>query len=125
MQPTWFGSQPPSTKPVPMVWVWGDGAGRPGFDLPETEDVDEHCTGRLPKLRWRRWSGKPSSSRRCCSCGTRISSRWINPYSPTKLLPNLTRLQTFGSPSLHWVRVKVDPTSVNVFEIQPVIVRQP
>jgi hypothetical protein len=46
-------------------------------------------------------------------------------YSPTKLLPNLTRLQTFGSPSLHWVRVKVDPTTVNVFEIQPVIVRQP
>jgi hypothetical protein len=40
-------------------------------------------------------------------------------------LPNLTRLQTFGSPSLHWVRVKVDPTTVNVFEIQPVIVRQP
>ncbi len=46
-------------------------------------------------------------------------------YSPTKLLPNFTRLQTFGSPSLHWVRVTVDVNSANVFQIQPVIVRQP
>ena len=44
-------------------------------------------------------------------------------YSPTKLLPNLTRLQTFGSPSLHWVRVTVDTKSQHVFNIQPVIVK--
>jgi hypothetical protein len=41
------------------------------------------------------------------------------------LLPNLTRLQTFGSPSLHWVKVTVDPSSANVFQVQPVIVKQP
>ena len=46
-------------------------------------------------------------------------------YSPTRLLPNLTRLQTFGSPSLHWVRVKVQPGTERVFDIEPVIVRQP
>jgi hypothetical protein len=46
-------------------------------------------------------------------------------YSPGKLLPNLTRLQTFGSPSLHWVRVTVNPANVNVFEIQPMMVLQP
>lgn len=46
-------------------------------------------------------------------------------YSPTKLLPNLTRLQTFGSPSLHWVKVTVDPKSSHVFQVQPVIVGQP
>lgn len=46
-------------------------------------------------------------------------------YSPVKLLPNFTRLQTFGSPSLHWVRVTVDPASSNVFQVQPVIVHQP
>ena len=45
--------------------------------------------------------------------------------SPTKLPPNFTRLQTFGSPSLHWARVTVDVNSANVFRIQPVIVRQP
>ncbi len=46
-------------------------------------------------------------------------------YSPSKLLPNLTRLQTFGSPSLHWVKVGVEPGSAHLFNIQPVIVRQP
>jgi hypothetical protein len=46
-------------------------------------------------------------------------------YSPTKLLPNFTRLQTFGSPSLHWVKVHVDAKSADVFRIEPVIVKQP
>lgn len=48
-------------------------------------------------------------------------------YSPTKLLPNLTRVQTFGSPLLHWVKVKVtvDPLSDNVFSVHPVIVKKP
>ncbi len=46
-------------------------------------------------------------------------------YSPTKLLPNLTRVQTFGGPSLHWVKVTVDPLSANVFTVHPVIVQQP
>ena len=45
-------------------------------------------------------------------------------YSPAKLLPNLTRLQTFGSPSIHWVRVVVQPRTRHVFNIQPVIVQQ-
>ena len=45
-------------------------------------------------------------------------------YSPSKLLPNLTRLQTFGSPSLHWVRVTVDPAASQVFQVHPVIVEQ-
>jgi hypothetical protein len=44
-------------------------------------------------------------------------------YSPTKLLPYFTRLQTFGSPSLHWVRVVVEPASANVFTVHPVIVK--
>ena len=46
-------------------------------------------------------------------------------YGPAKMLTNLTRLQTFGSPHLHWVKVTVDPASQNIFQIQPVIVRQP
>jgi hypothetical protein len=46
-------------------------------------------------------------------------------HAPTKLLPNFTRLQTFGSPSLHWVKVTVDPTTEHLFEIAPVILRQP
>jgi len=46
-------------------------------------------------------------------------------YSPSKLLPNLTRVETFGSPILHWVKVTVDAESDHVFTVQPVTVRQP
>jgi len=44
---------------------------------------------------------------------------------PNQLLPNFTRVETFGSPNLHWVKVTVNPASANVFQIEPVIVRQP
>ncbi|MEZ5801352.1 MAG: hypothetical protein R3D29_13940 [Nitratireductor sp.] len=30
------------------------------------------------------------------------------------LPPNFTRVQTFGSPNIHWVKVDVDPTSRDV-----------
>lgn len=46
-------------------------------------------------------------------------------HSPGKMLSNLTRLETFGSPSLHWVKVTVDLASVNVFQVQPIILRKP
>jgi hypothetical protein len=42
-------------------------------------------------------------------------------YSLTRVRPNLTRLQTFGNPSIHWV--KVYPRSDNVFRVEPVMVR--
>jgi hypothetical protein len=45
-------------------------------------------------------------------------------YSPTKLLPNFTRLQTFGSPQIHWVKVTVDVSSPQVFTVSPVVVAQ-
>jgi len=38
------------------------------------------------------------------------------------LVPNLTRLQTFGSPNVHWVKVTVDPRSRNLFRFEPMIV---
>lgn len=46
-------------------------------------------------------------------------------YSPEKMLPNFTRVQTFGSPHLHWVKVRVEPGTPHVFNLQPVMVRQP
>ncbi len=45
-------------------------------------------------------------------------------YSPTKVLPNFSRLQPFGSPLIHWVKVTVDPTGPEVFTVHPVMVRQ-
>ena len=46
-------------------------------------------------------------------------------YSPTKVLANLTRLQTCGGPILHWVQVAVDPNSEALCIVQPVMVRRP
>ena len=41
---------------------------------------------------------------------------------PTSLLPNFTRICTFGSPGVNWVRVSVNPRSRNVFTFEPMIV---
>lgn len=38
------------------------------------------------------------------------------------LLKNLTRVETFGSPNLHWVKVTVDVNFANVFIIEPMMV---
>ena len=100
----------------------------PGFDLPETEAVDE---SRAPGV-----SGYRNFIKALVAETEKFSGQVLlvhgdthyfkvdKPlYSPAKLLPNLTRLQTFGSPSLHWVRVTVDAKSQHVFNIQPVIVK--
>jgi len=41
----------------------------------------------------------------------------------SELLANFTRLETFGSPNAHWIRVVVDPDMRGVFAIQPMIVK--
>jgi hypothetical protein len=43
-------------------------------------------------------------------------------YSPLRMLKNFTRVQTFGSPSNHWVRVTVEGSQPQVFTLQPVMV---
>ena len=40
----------------------------------------------------------------------------------TNMLANLTRVQTFGSPNIHWIRVTVDASSPEVFTFHPMIV---
>ena len=104
--------------------------GDPGFDWPETEDADEST---LPEfLGYRNFMTALTAQTEKFAGqvlfvhGDTHFFKLDKPlYSPTKLLPNFTRLQTFGSPSLHWARVTVDVNSANVFQIQPVIVRQP
>ena len=39
-----------------------------------------------------------------------------------KVLPNFTRVETFGAASTHWVQATVDPTSRNLFTFEPMIV---
>jgi hypothetical protein len=104
--------------------------GDPGFDLPETEDADESKAPVVSGYRnfiaqvvkqTERYAGQVLLVH-----GDTHFFKLDRPlHNPTRLLPNLTRLQSFGSPILHWVKVTVDPSSPNVFQVQPVIVRQP
>lgn len=101
----------------------------PGFDLPETEDRDESQAPGVSGYRnfissviaeTEQFSGQVLLVH-----GDTHFFKVDKPlYSPSKLLANLTRLQTFGSPLIHWVRITVEPKNPNVFTIQPVIVKQ-
>ena len=101
----------------------------PGFDLPETEEIDESQAARYSG--YRNFLGNVVKETEkfpgqvLLVHGDTHFFKVDKPlYSPTRLLPNLTRLQTFGSPLIHWVRVTVEPKNANVFTIQPVIVKQ-
>ena len=101
----------------------------PGFDLPETEGVDESQAAGVSGYRnfishviteTEQFAGQVLLVH-----GDTHFFKVDKPlYSPTRLLANLTRLQTFGSPLIHWVRVSVEPKNPNVFTVQPVIVKQ-
>jgi hypothetical protein len=41
-----------------------------------------------------------------------------------KVVPNFTRVETFGAASTHWVQATIDPTSRNLFVFEPMIVPQ-
>ena len=41
-----------------------------------------------------------------------------------KVVPNFTRVETFGAASTHWVQATVDPSSRNLFVFEPMIVPQ-
>jgi len=100
----------------------------PGFDLPETEDIDESkapgFSGYQAFLQAVVKETEAFNGQVLLVHGDTHFFKVDKPlYSPTKLLPNLTRLQTFGSPSLHWVKVTVDDKRETVFDIEPVIVQ--
>jgi len=42
--------------------------------------------------------------------------------APPHLIANFSRLETFGSPNVHWVKVTVDPRSRSLFRFEPMIV---
>ena len=41
-----------------------------------------------------------------------------------RLIEHFTRVETFGSPNVYWVRVIVDPSDPQVFTFKPEIVRK-
>ncbi|MGY0196417.1 hypothetical protein ACWA7J_15235 [Leptothrix sp. BB-4] len=102
----------------------------PGFDLPETEDLDESTQPAVSG--YRNFMSEIAKLTEAFDGqvlfvhGDTHAFKIDKPlHAPNNMLTNFTRLQTFGSPSLHWVKVTVDPTSANLFRIDPVIVAQP
>lgn len=101
----------------------------PGFDLPETEDLDESKAKEF--VGYRNFIEKLTAETErfdgqvLLIHGDTHFFKFDKPlYSPTKVLLNFSRLETFGSPLIHWVKVTVDPTSPEVFTVHPVMVRQ-
>jgi hypothetical protein len=104
--------------------------GDPGFDLPETEEADESQLAAVSG--YRNFMAQVEKQTAAFDGqvlfvhGDTHFFKIDKPlHNPTRMLTNFTRLETFGSPSLHWVKVTVDPQSEQLFQIQPVIVKQP
>lgn len=100
----------------------------PGFDLPETHGQDDSQAPEFTGYRHFMSSvireTEQFAGQVLLVHGDTHFFKLDKPlYSPYKLLPNFTRLETFGSPLIHWVRVTVAPNNPNVFSVQPVIVR--
>ncbi len=106
-----------------MVVFQGD----PGFDIPETEDQDE---SRLPGK-----DGYAAFLDALVAETEKFDGQVVVVHGDTHyfkidkpltdathMIPNLTRVQTFGSPNVHWIKVDVDPASRDVFSFHPMIV---
>lgn len=106
-----------------MLTIQGD----PGFDLPETEDVNERAapgvdgyTNLLDAVieETRAFSGQVVLVHGDTHV-LRVDKPLVN---QADLLQNFTRVQVFGSPNIHWVQVDVDPRSRTVFSVTPMLV---
>ena len=106
-----------------MVIIQAD----PGFDLPETEHIDERT---LPAFDGFTDFLSELEAQTQAFAGQVVlvhgDTHFFKVDKPlvhqSRLLKNFTRLQTFGSPNIHWVRVTVDPASRHIFSFEPMIV---
>jgi hypothetical protein len=98
-----------------------------GFDIPETEDDDE---SRLPGHDGYAAFLDALIAETEAFDGQVVLVHGDTHYfkidmplqNATHLLPNFTRVQTFGSPNIDWVKVDVDASSRDVFTFHPMIV---
>jgi hypothetical protein len=44
-------------------------------------------------------------------------------HDQAHLIKNFTRVETFGSPNVHWIKVSVNPEGRNLFTFEPMMVR--
>lgn len=100
----------------------------PGFDLPETEEVDESLSVEVSG--YRAFMKEVADQTAHFNGQVLFAHGDMHVFKIDKPLPhplqpllNFTRLSAFGSPSIHWVKVTVDPAKANLFQIEPVIVQ--
>lgn len=106
-----------------MIVIQGD----VGFDVPETEDDSE---ARLPGN-----DGYAAFLDALIAETETFAGQVVLVHGDTHffkidkplpdykhLLTNFTRVETFGSPNVHWIKVDVDATSRDVFTFHPMIV---
>jgi hypothetical protein len=101
--------------------------GDPGFDLPETEDINERALagsdGYTKFLDALVTQARAYPGQILLVHGDTHFFKVDKPLiDQAHLVANITRVETFGSPNINWVRVGVDPASRNVFTVQPMIV---
>jgi hypothetical protein len=102
-----------------------------GFDFPETETVNEHLLTVAPGP----YDGYDAFLGALVAETQAFDGQVVLVHGDTHffkidkplvdqahLIPNLTRLETFGSPNVHWVKVTVDPRSRSLFRFEPMIV---
>jgi len=99
----------------------------PGFDIPETEDKDERqapgADGYTKFLDKVVEETKAFPGQVLFVHGDTHFFKVDKPLiRQDNLLANFTRLETFGSPNVHWVKVTVDPKERTLFTIRPMIV---
>ena len=106
-----------------MIVTQGD----PGFDLPETESVNERLSpdsdGYTDFLNALVAEVRGFNGQVVLVHGDTHFFKIDKPLvTQSELVPNITRVETFGSPNVHWIKVMVEPNSPDVFDFQPVIV---
>ena len=100
----------------------------PGFDLPETESINERAKANF--------DGYTAFLAALATETNAFSGQVLLVHGDTHyfkvdkplidqahLLKNFTRIETFGSPNLHWVKVTVNANNPNVFTFQPMLVQ--
>jgi hypothetical protein len=102
-----------------------------GFDFPETESFNEHLLTVAPGP----YDGYDAFLSALVAETQAFDGQVVLVHGDTHffkmdkplldqahLIKNLTRLETFGSPNVHWVKGTVDPRSRNLFRFEPMIV---
>jgi hypothetical protein len=117
-----FAAAKGSNARAVMIIMQGD----PGFDLPETdvnERNDPRFDGYTDLLNALVEETEAFAGQVVLVHGDTHFFKLDKPLLGQRdLLPNLTRLETFGSPNVDWVKVTADPKSRNYFTFEPMVV---